>query len=178
MASERARARVSVDPEIELVEGKLDSQPHVLNRTGTLAQVEEYGTLMGKVQRMRRIGWGPGVWSRMFVASLLALSLQWSTASAAVVVVWFTPTIGKSSRSGERMCCSHRVGCRSWMSVGVIHTLRCQFDSRLDTARCLEYLIPLCDDDISPRLKLASSHCTSNVHRTSSHREIRGGLQC
>ena len=62
VASERARTRVSVDPEIELVEGKLDSQPHVLNRTGTLVQVEDYGALMGKVQRVRRIGWGPGVW--------------------------------------------------------------------------------------------------------------------
>ena len=183
MASERARTRVSLDPKTE-EEKKLNSAPPVLNRMGTLVQVEECCASMGESQRMRRTGWGPGVWSRMFVASVLALLLQWGTASAAVVVVWFTPTTGKSSRYDECVCCnSYRAGCRSWMSVGVIHTLRCLVNSRLATARCFEYLIPLCDDDISPRLglpphlRLPPSHCTPNVYRTSSHWQSLGSLQ-
>ena len=177
VASERARVPVSTDPEIQCAEEKIDSQSHVPNRMDALACVEDNCALMGKSQCMRRMGWWPDVWSRMFIASVLALSLQWGTAGGAVVVVWFTPTIGKSSRSEEHMCCSYRVGCRSWMSVGVIHTLRRQLNSRLATARCLEYFIPLCDDDILPHLGLAPSDCTPNVHRTSSHRQSRGGLQ-
>ena len=117
-ASERAKTRMSVNPEIEWAkEKKLSSRPHVLNRMGTLAQVEEYCAHMGESQHMRRTGWGPGVWSRMFVASVLALSLQWGTTGAAVVVNWFTPTTGQSNRSDECACCSHRtdvgLGCRS-----------------------------------------------------------------
>jgi len=177
-ASERARTRVSVNPEIEwATEQKLDWRPHFLNRMGTLAQVEEYCALMEESQHMRRAGWGHGVWSRMFVASVLALSLQWGTASAAVVVVWFTPTVGKSSLSDECLCYSYRAGCRSWMSVGVIHNLRCHLNSRLAIARRLEYLIALCDDDISPRLGLPPSHRTDNVHRTSSRRQSLGSWQ-
>ena len=124
-ASERARTRVSVNPEIEWAkETKRNSRPHILNRMGTLAQVEEYCALMGESQHMRRAGWGPGVWSRMFIASVMALTLQWGTTGAAVVVVWFTPTTGKSSRSDECVCCSYGAGYRPWMSVRVIYTLR------------------------------------------------------
>ena len=177
-ASERARMRVSVNPEVECAkEKKLNLRPHVLNRMGTLAQVEEYCAVMGESQRMRRIGWGPGVWSRMFVASVLALSLQWGTTGAAVVVVWFTPTTGKSSQSGDCVSYPYRAGCRSWMSIGVIHTLRCPLNFRLATARCLKYLIALCDDDISSSLGFASLHCAPNVHRTSSRRQSFGSLQ-
>ena len=66
---------------------------------------------------------------------------------------------------------------RPWMSVGVIPILRCHLNSRLDTARCLQYLIPLCDDDVSPYLELAPLDCTPNVHRTSSHRQSLSSLQ-
>lgn len=60
----------------------------------------------GRRPRTRQRGeapspWGPGVWSRMIVASLLALSLQWGTAGAAVVVFWFTPTIGLGCHTGS-----------------------------------------------------------------------------
>ena len=190
-ASERARMHVSVNPGIEWAgEMGLNSQPHAQNRMGTLAQVEEYCTFMRESQAMRRTGWGPSIWSRMFVASVMALSLQWGTTGAAVVVVWFTPTTGKSSQCDDCVPYSYRAGCRSWMSVGVIHTLRCHVDSRLATARCLEHLIALCDceddrgpvqddiqDYISPHLGLVPLHCTPNVHRTSSRWQSLGSLQ-
>ena len=46
---------------------------------------------------IHRHAWTIRVWSRMFIASILALSLQWGTAGSAIIVAWFTPTIGESS---------------------------------------------------------------------------------
>ena len=110
VASERARAPLSSHPEIGWAKETINVRSRVPNRTETLVQVEEYCAIIGKSQRMRRMGWGPGVWSRMFVASVLALSLQWGTTVAAVVVVWFAPTTGKSILADECMCCSYRAG--------------------------------------------------------------------
>jgi len=47
--------------------------------------------------RQGRPEWRPdnSVSSRMFIASALALILQWGTTGAAVVIAWFTPTIGE-----------------------------------------------------------------------------------
>ncbi|KDR82209.1 hypothetical protein GALMADRAFT_135575 [Galerina marginata CBS 339.88] len=49
--------------------------------------------------------------SRMVMASSLALMLQWGTTGGAVVIVWFTPTVG--------------LGCRSaaYIAYGVVSTL-------------------------------------------------------
>ncbi|GBE87040.1 hypothetical protein SCP_1002870 [Sparassis crispa] len=74
-----------------------DGSIHRNNRTGTLAQVMAYTE---PPVYMRRSHWGQGVFTRMFIASVLALSLQWGTTGAAVIVVWFTPTIGLGCRSG------------------------------------------------------------------------------
>jgi hypothetical protein len=47
----------------------------------------------------RRSHWGPDVWSRLLIAPLTALFLQWAAAGAAVVIVWGTPTVGLGCRS-------------------------------------------------------------------------------
>ncbi|KAJ6568460.1 hypothetical protein B0H10DRAFT_2168855 [Mycena sp. CBHHK59/15] len=67
------------------------------NRRGTRAQVEAY---VRDTCLSPRGYWGPGMFSRFFVASLMALALTWSTTGAAVIVVWFTPTRGLGCRSG------------------------------------------------------------------------------
>jgi hypothetical protein len=64
----------------------------------TAFQVQNYSLPRpGSVYRRPRHKWGldSSALSRMFVASLLALTLQWGTTGAAVIIVWFTPTIGK-----------------------------------------------------------------------------------
>ncbi|KAG1737980.1 hypothetical protein EDB19DRAFT_919690 [Suillus lakei] len=43
--------------------------------------------------------WAPGVFTRMAIASCASLALQWGTAGAAIVVAWFTPTVGLGCRS-------------------------------------------------------------------------------
>ncbi|KAG8221406.1 hypothetical protein J3R82DRAFT_1589 [Butyriboletus roseoflavus] len=43
--------------------------------------------------------WPRGVFHNMIVASLMSLMLQWGTTGAAILVVWFTPTIGFGCRS-------------------------------------------------------------------------------
>ncbi|KAG2110070.1 hypothetical protein BD769DRAFT_98125 [Suillus cothurnatus] len=66
------------------------------NRKGNVSEVNAYCRLP------RDTVWSPwatGMFFRMFVASLLPLALQWATTGAAVLVVYFTPTVGLGCRS-------------------------------------------------------------------------------
>jgi len=67
-------------------------KPHERNRLGTKTQVRNYCTL----RQPPRSPWGSKVISRMFIASALALMLQWGTAGAALIQVWYTPTRGEN----------------------------------------------------------------------------------
>ena len=69
-------------------EGSIDNA----NRIGSLEQVIAYCRTPGHV---RQSHWGLGVWTRPLIAAAFSLLLQWGTTSAAVIVVWFSPTKGK-----------------------------------------------------------------------------------
>ncbi|KAJ7489542.1 hypothetical protein FB451DRAFT_1225190 [Mycena latifolia] len=96
-ASERAERHVSVDRAIPWEREAKGGKVRPENRRGTLAQVELYVRPPWVVPRSH---WGPDVLSRFLVASFLALALTWSTTGAAIIAVWFTPTIGLGCRSG------------------------------------------------------------------------------
>ncbi|KAG1719922.1 uncharacterized protein EDB91DRAFT_1240482 [Suillus paluster] len=66
------------------------------NRSGNPSEVDAYCRLPTYAVRSR---WASGMFSRMFVASLLPLALQWATTGAAVLVVYSTPTVGLGCRS-------------------------------------------------------------------------------
>lgn len=71
---------------------------HSDNRKGRQDQVVAYCTpTQSKAWRSK---WGSSAFFRIAQASVAALCLQWGTAGAAVVVVWFTPTTGLGCRSG------------------------------------------------------------------------------
>jgi hypothetical protein len=78
--------------------GDAEFQIHPENRRGDLEQVINYCT---STSPNKRSHWGPDVWSRLLNASLAALMLQWGTAGAAIIIAWFTPTIGLGCRSGS-----------------------------------------------------------------------------
>ncbi|KAF8801070.1 hypothetical protein BYT27DRAFT_7198646 [Phlegmacium glaucopus] len=85
---------------VERVSEAFESAPkgyygHESNET----QVEEYRMPLLPQDLELHSRWGPRVLSRMFVASALALMLQWGTAGAAIMDVWFTPTRGLGCRS-------------------------------------------------------------------------------
>ncbi|KAL0065615.1 hypothetical protein AAF712_007393 [Marasmius tenuissimus] len=64
---------------------------------GTSAQVEKYCSLeLGPLPPNH----SSGVWTRLAIASLAGLGLQWSTTSAAFLTVYLTPTTGLGCRSG------------------------------------------------------------------------------
>lgn len=48
-----------------------------------------------------RSHWGPGIWKRIILASVAALYLQWGTASASIIIQYFTPTVGLGCRSAS-----------------------------------------------------------------------------
>ncbi|KAG1803262.1 hypothetical protein EV424DRAFT_1474584 [Suillus variegatus] len=67
------------------------------NRRGNASEVDAYWHC--KLPRdVVRSPWATGMFFRMFVASLLPLALQWATTVSAVLVVYFTPTIGLGCR--------------------------------------------------------------------------------
>ncbi|KAG6906054.1 hypothetical protein DXG01_016115 [Tephrocybe rancida] len=80
------------------------------NRIGTCEQVDNYCLPIGEPSKGHKTVWGPDVFSRVLIASSIALSLQWGTAGAAIVVVWFTPTTG------------HRKTLARWMAITVRRT--------------------------------------------------------
>lgn len=109
MASERALLNIPVDASVPWVAtalGKVDRR----NRKGTIGDTERYcrggifrngiaedssedesqqgdsTTTIGKRGKDRSI-WGSHVWTKVAVASILALSLQWVTTGAAVMIV-------------------------------------------------------------------------------------------
>ncbi|KAK7062652.1 hypothetical protein VNI00_000140 [Paramarasmius palmivorus] len=67
------------------------------NRTGSSLQVDKYCTPDTPPSPK---SFGSGVWTRVALASLMALGLQWGTAGAAILVVVQTPTTGLGCRSG------------------------------------------------------------------------------
>ncbi|KAF9786476.1 hypothetical protein BJ322DRAFT_1108325 [Thelephora terrestris] len=73
---------------------------HRDNRIGSLGQVQAYCGFDGPEDE-RTPPMPSGVWKRIFVASLFALGLQWSTTASAAITVLFTPTTGLGCRSGS-----------------------------------------------------------------------------
>jgi len=69
------------------------------NRTGTADQVQAYCGFphLGEIPEQPV---PPGVWKRLFIASVFALGLQWGITGSAVITVVFTPATGLGCRSG------------------------------------------------------------------------------
>jgi hypothetical protein len=85
MASRNARQRKPVKEGAKWVNKRDSIDP--LNRSGNIFEVEAY------CQLPNRGPWASEMFSRMFLASLLPLMLQWATTGAAVLIVWFTPAV-------------------------------------------------------------------------------------
>jgi len=90
-----------VDTDRKWVLVKTDQKFDKENRKGTKTQVENYCTpwkpancTSWQPAERTRCHWGPNVVPRMFLASTLALMLQWGTAGAAFIQAWYTPTRG------------------------------------------------------------------------------------
>jgi len=77
-----------------------------------MAQVTAYLNLTpAEIFPQPRSRWGSGVVSRFLLASFVALCLTWGTTGAALIVAWWTPTIGLACRSG------------SYLIYGILSTL-------------------------------------------------------
>jgi len=97
-ASHWAKQHKPVDPRRPWKDGDKDHPIHPDNRRGSEEQVEKYCTPHTEVMRSH---WGPNVLSRFLLASFVALSLQWGTTGAAIIILWYTPTVGLGCRSGS-----------------------------------------------------------------------------
>ena len=74
---------------------------HRGNRAGSIEQVQAYCGFPIRGNEEPTPPMPSGVWKRIFVASIFALGLQWSTTSSAAIIVIFTPTTGLGCRSGS-----------------------------------------------------------------------------
>ncbi|KAF8996033.1 hypothetical protein BDQ17DRAFT_1250209 [Cyathus striatus] len=96
-AAKRAFDHETVDPSVEWKDHK--GSIHDGSRLGSRSHIVEYCRLDANEKPS-------GVWNeeavrRIFIASLLALLVQWGTTGSAVVISYFTPTRGLSCRSGS-----------------------------------------------------------------------------
>lgn len=98
MASNNAKTHVPVKtgPDVTWINANRRDFIEPSNREGSASEVEAYCRLPRYAVRSP---WATGMFFRMFVASLLPLALQWATTGAAVLVVYFTPTVGLGCRS-------------------------------------------------------------------------------
>ena len=91
----------------------------------TALQVKNYSLPRpGSVYHNPRSKWGldSSALSRMFIASALALTLQWGTTGAAIIIVWFTPTVGELVVTLSLIRCRTFITfVRSRLPVSVIH---------------------------------------------------------
>ncbi|TRM67432.1 hypothetical protein BD626DRAFT_100727 [Schizophyllum amplum] len=100
-ASENATRRIPVSSDrtwtsaSDKGHGKLAATVHPDNREGRVDEVATYCSSV-KAGDPR----GNTVWTRIAVASLASLGLQWATTGAALMIVMGAPTVGFSCRSG------------------------------------------------------------------------------
>jgi hypothetical protein len=94
-AADRVYQHSPVDPNLDWeTTEKKSFGPSERNRKGTLDQVNAYCDRVGEANAIRGSHAALDIWSRFFIASMIALCLQWGTTCAAIVIVWFTPTTG------------------------------------------------------------------------------------
>ena len=174
-ASKKAAAHVAVQPDLDWVGGG-SARIDPANRTGSMEQIEEYCRVPGYVRRSR---WGPDVGSRIFVASLAGLALQWLTAGAAIVVVWFSPTRGNRPhflllRSTQTL----RHACRTGLPFCVSHRLCKRFHDCMGYASRFKHPRALWDNgDTSPAAPAVCESCQVVFNSPSARGQRHGRLQ-
>ncbi|OJA16890.1 hypothetical protein AZE42_08508 [Rhizopogon vesiculosus] len=94
MASSNARAHIPVRRDAVWANSDRRDIIEPCNRLGDPYDVDTYCQL-----QVVRSPWASGIFYRMFEASMFPLALQWATTGAAVLVVWYTPTVGLGCRS-------------------------------------------------------------------------------
>ena len=112
-------------------------------REGTKTQVIAYCTPQRRAERPRS-RWGSDIVSRMFIASALALMLQWGTAGAAFIQVWYTPTRGKSFTCSVSFVLFADDYHRTRLPISILPPLRCPLHDRLDAVSRLKHPNALC----------------------------------
>ncbi|KAG2123569.1 hypothetical protein DEU56DRAFT_924051, partial [Suillus clintonianus] len=95
-ASEKAQARIPVRFGSGWVESNTIKTIHPSNRYGTPQEITAY---CAQPDGAKHSHWAPGVFTRIFAASCVALALQWGTVGGAVILAYFTPTTGIGCRS-------------------------------------------------------------------------------
>ena len=101
-ADRKARRHIPVDPRKEWVYPE-DKHPAICrdNRIGSISQIQAYCgfPIHGGEELVQPVP--SGMWTRIFIASVFALGLQWGTTGSAVITLIFTPTTGLGCRSGS-----------------------------------------------------------------------------
>ncbi|KAF5366295.1 hypothetical protein D9758_005799 [Tetrapyrgos nigripes] len=96
VAAYRAAHFEPVNREIEWVESERSRSIQDVNRQGTALQVQNYCRYFPGLEPRRC---SSAIWPRVFIASFMALFLQWGTTGAALLIVFLTPTRGLGCRS-------------------------------------------------------------------------------
>ncbi|KAG9309679.1 hypothetical protein JVU11DRAFT_10351 [Chiua virens] len=96
-AGEKSNRRIGVDD--QPIPGSAHDDVPRESRLGNRDQIIRYCHPDNHEYSRSSVLWPPGMFRNMVVASLMALQLQWATTSAAILGLWFTPTVGLGCRS-------------------------------------------------------------------------------
>jgi len=102
-ASGRSQNRVPVNPSmgwVDVKEGSDRWEVHPTNRMGSKSQIMNYCLSPPPTEETERSWALSGVFTRMAIASFMAIMLRWGTAGAVVVIVFFTPTAVLAAAQG------------------------------------------------------------------------------
>lgn len=102
VADKRLRSRNSVSQQAWIKIDDLTESISPENRKGTKKQVIEYCQHQSTLNVAMTARWARGVWTRMAIASFLALMLQWYTSGAAAIIMLYSGNArGMGCRSGS-----------------------------------------------------------------------------
>ena len=105
MATLKARSGIPVRIGVDWVKSEHKGDIHPMNRLGSAEEIAKYCSFHDEIESH----WAPGIFTRMAIASCAALSLQWGTVGAAVIVAYFTPTTVSYSTS-------RAISSRGWLT--------------------------------------------------------------
>ena len=175
VASKKAGGHHAVRADFDWIGGG-STEIDPANRTGCMEEVEAYCRAPEYVRKSR---WGPDVVSRIFIASLVGLALQWCTVGAAIVLVWFTPTRGTVSFSVFTCFTGGLMHIRrTWLPFWVLYPICILGYSRVGYASQLQLTRALCDIGDNPATLAVRKAYEVVLDSPSTHGQLPRYLQC
>ena len=132
----KSNDRIGVDG--KLIPGNGHNGVPRAGRLGTREEIVGYCQPGDREHSGSNVLWPRGLFFNMVVASLMSLQLQWGTTGAAILVLWFTPTVVCSNCFEEKWPADPGLRLGAWMPFPRILDIWGAIYSSVDVTRFLQ----------------------------------------